>query len=333
MTNLNITNLISGGLLTNYYCTSKCKHCLYGCSPTWEKNYISKQTAKSNFKKINQLNCNSIHIGGGEPFLNFDGLKEAIEAANEENINIQYIETNSSWFKDVNDSVEKLKEIKELGISTLLISISPFHNEHIPFYKVKGVMNACKLTGISIMPWIDDFYNEIDSFDDKITHSLDEYTEKFGGNYIQNIPLRYWIHYGGRVIHFYKNFMPLNEIDDIIFSSQRCSELVDTSHFHVDLFNNYIPGLCSGFSIQVEDLGKPLSDEKYPILNMLYNRGINGFYQYAIKNYNYKPTEDKFLNKCHLCFDIRKYLVIEQDLGSPELSPKEYYKNANILKY
>ena len=329
MPNLNITNLSSGGVITNYYCTSKCKHCLYGCSPSWDKKYIEKQTAVVNFKKIKELNCNSVHIGGGEPFLNFEGLKNTVLAANEENNHIQYIETNSSWFKDHNDAIQKLNELRNIGISTLLISMSPFHNEHIPFFKVKGVIKACHQTGISVMPWIEDFYNDMNSFDDQVIHSLDEYSDKFGGNYIQIIPLRYWIHYGGRVIHYYKHILPLKEIDDIIFSTPRCSELTDTSHFHVDLFNNYIPGLCSGLAIQISDLGSSLSEEKYPILNTLYNRGINGFYQYAIKYYNYKPSEEKFLNKCHLCFDIRKYLVREKNIQSIELAPYEYYYQVN----
>jgi len=329
MPNFNITNLSSGGLITNYYCTSKCKHCLYGCSPLWDKKYIKKQTAIDNFKKIKKLNCNSVHIGGGEPFLNFEELTNTVLAANEENIHIQYIETNSSWFKNHDNAIQKLNELKNIGINTLLISMSPFHNEHIPFFKVKGVIKACNQTGISVMPWIEDFYNDINSFDDQVTHSLDEYSDKFGGNYIQNIPLRYWIHYGGRVIHYYKHILPLKDIDEIIFSSSRCSELNDTSHFHVDLFNNYIPGLCSGLAIHITDLGSSLSEKKYPIINTLYNRGINGFFQYALKHFNYKPAEDKFLNKCHLCFDIRKYLVQEKKIQSVELAPKEYYNQVN----
>lgn len=325
MSNLTISNLSSGGIITNYYCTSKCKHCLYGCSPKWEKQYISKDTALDNFKKIRSLGCHSVHIGGGEPFLNVEGLKDVVRAANEAGVGIQYIETNSSWFKDIEQASSVLKEVKSLGVDTLLISISPFHNEHIPFYKVKGVMSACRNTGVSIFPWIDDFYEDINSFDDSTTHSLDEYASKFGENYIMNIPLRYWIHYGGRVIQFYKDYVPLKEIDDIIFSATRCSELADTSHFHMDLFDHYVPGLCSGISIHRDDLGQPLSEEKYPAIHILYTKGIGAFYGYAMKNYGFQPTEKKYMNKCHLCFDIRKFLVANHDEHKHEFAPEEFY--------
>ena len=41
MTELNIRRLRSGGIITNYFCTSRCGHCLYNCSPQWEKEYIT----------------------------------------------------------------------------------------------------------------------------------------------------------------------------------------------------------------------------------------------------------------------------------------------------
>ena len=97
MNPLHISYLQSGGLITNYYCTSRCRHCLYGCSPSWPKEYIDKDTARMNFKKIKSLNCFSVHIGGGEPFLKADLLESVLEAASEEGIGIEYIETNSSW--------------------------------------------------------------------------------------------------------------------------------------------------------------------------------------------------------------------------------------------
>jgi hypothetical protein len=62
-----INHLDSGGLITNYYCTYRCRHCLYGCSPGGKRNTLEK-----NVLKVKGLGCNSIHIGGGEPFLSLD---------------------------------------------------------------------------------------------------------------------------------------------------------------------------------------------------------------------------------------------------------------------
>ncbi len=324
--NMKISRLHSGGLITNYYCTSRCAHCLYACSPFWSKQYITPGTVRNNFRKIKSLGCFSIHIGGGEPLLQPDRLAETLEIADEEGINIEYVETNSSWFREETSTIQLLKRLKESGLTMLLISISPFHNQYIPFYKVKGVINASRKAGVAIFAWIEEFYHEIDRFSDKETHHLDEYRQMFGEDYVKMIPGRYWVHLGGRAIQTYRDVFELKSLDVILENTAGCHELTDTSHFHVDLFDNYIPGLCSGLSVRIDDLGKELISDVYPIISILYREGIKGFYEYAKSEYQFRPAE-KYLNKCHLCNDIRSYLVLGKKLRSTELQPEEYYQN------
>ena len=83
-----IRHLVSGGMITNYFCTSKCRHCLYKCGPHWEKNYIDRHVAKENLSIVLSLGCRSIHIGGGEPMLRPDGLGETLEVAAQVGISI-----------------------------------------------------------------------------------------------------------------------------------------------------------------------------------------------------------------------------------------------------
>ncbi len=241
---LTIGRLGSGGLITNYFCTSRCGHCLYACSSQWERTYIDEATVRANFSRIAQLGCHSVHVGGGEPFLDMDGLRMVLRVAAETEMRIEYVETNSSWYGDVDSAVQTLTSLRAVGLSTLLISISPFHNEFIPFHKVKGVIEACRKTGISAFPWISDFYPEIDSLDDSRTHKIREYEEFFGKGYLKNLPSRYWIHLGGRALSTFSSVFRRRPAH-LILSSARggCGELTDVSHFHFDLFGNYIPGL------------------------------------------------------------------------------------------
>jgi hypothetical protein len=281
---------------------------------------------RNNLRKIKSLDCSSIHIGGGEPFLQPEELSNTLETARSEKVNIEYVETNSSWFKDEPSAIRVLKRLKESGLSMLLVSISPFHNRYIPFYKVKGVIDASAKAGIAIFPWIQEFYPEIDHLDDRKTHNLDEFRQLFGEDYIAGIPGRYWIHMGGRAIKTYRDVFELRPFEAILESAAGCHELTDTSHFHVDLFGNYIPGLCSGLSIRVNDLGKELNSETYPVISTLFHQGIRGFFEYAKSEYHYAPGE-KYLNKCHICNDIRNYLIHSMKLKSSELQPEEYYHN------
>jgi sugar phosphate isomerase/epimerase len=322
-----IDRLQSGGLITNYYCTSKCGHCLYGCSPQWEKVYIEAETAKKNLQKVKELGCDSIHVGGGEPFLNLEGLKTVLRAAKETGVAVEYVETNSSWFKDSHSSRQALEELKELGLSALLVSISPFHNEHIPFFKVKGVIEQCRNVGISIFPWILEFYSEIEAFDDRTTHKMAEYESRFGKKYLRRIPARYWIHFGGRAIKTFGTVFDRKDYKGVLSSSSlSCQELLDTSHFHLDLWGNYIPGLCSGLSIRREDLGTVISRETYPILSTLYESGIYGLSKLAESDFGFTPS-GSYLSKCDLCLDIRHFLVVEKGIESHELQPGQFYEN------
>ncbi|MGD8371533.1 MAG: radical SAM protein [Syntrophobacterales bacterium] len=322
-----IKRLSSGGVITNYYCTSACGHCLYGCSPRWKKDYIDRETLGKILQKIKSLGCNSIHVGGGEPFLNPDGLKMVVEVVRSHGVHLEYVETNSSWFNGKGSAIEILSSLKESGLSTLLISMSPFHNEHIPFYRVKGVIEACRETGINIFPWISEFYSEIDAFDDRATHALSEYEDKYGGNYLSRLPSRYWIHFGGRALKTFAEVYGTKNSRDIISANKGgCKELLDVSHFHLDLYGNYIPGLCSGLAIRCDDLGSNLSPKDYPLLTTLYGEGIAGLFDIATTDYGFQPSKD-YLSKCDLCFDIRRYLALEKNLESQELQPKGIYEN------
>ncbi len=321
---MQISHLSSGGLITNYYCTSRCAHCLYACSPSREKRYITTDMVRKNLRKIKSLGCYSLHIGGGEPFLRPEELAKTLEIAQAENVNIEYVETNSSWFSEETSAIHLLKRLKASGLAMLLISISPFHNQYIPFFKVKGVIDASRKAGVAIFPWIQEFYPEIDRFDSRKTHNLDEYKQLFGEDYVENIPRRYWIHLGGRAIQTYKNVYELKPFRMILENSGGCHELTDTTHFHVDLFGNYIPGLCSGLSISVSDLGNELDGETYPVINTLYYKGIKGLFEYAKSEFHFRPGEN-YLNKCHICNDIRSFLIHQHKLKTAELQPEAYY--------
>jgi hypothetical protein len=324
---LHIKHLSSGGLITNYYCTSKCRHCLYCCSPNWERKYIDPETTRRNFQKIKELGCHAVHVGGGEPLLNPEGLLQVLKIARELEVRVEYVETNSSWYKDQDSARSLLAELKKTGLATLLVSISPLHNEYIPFYKVKGVIEACRSTGLTPFPWISDFYKEIDALDDRVPHPLAEYHRSYGDDYLKRMPARYWIHPGGRALLTFKEVFDLKDHPSILAANRRgCSELKDVSHFHLDLFGHYIPGLCSGLALHGDDLGQAVSSQKYPLLATLFESGINGLFQLASQRYGFR-TSGQFTSKCHLCLEIRRFLAMETKAPWAELQPLGFYEN------
>lgn len=325
-TPLSITSLLSGGLITNYYCPSSCRHCLYRSGPLWPKDFISQETTRANFSAMRKLGCQKLHIGGGEPLLAPEGVMAVLETAREMDMTIEYVETNSSWYKDHAQACGLLEAMQNAGLTALLVSISPLHNEFVPYSKVKGVLAACRRTGLEVFPWVSDFIEDISHFDESKKHPLSEYESRFGPDYLANLARRYWIAPGGRALETFAPLLPQKSVENLAEeSSGGCMELAAVNHFHLDLYGNYIPGLCAGLAIARDDLGRPLDPEKYPILSILYRQGIGGLLHHA-KDFGFKQSASSYGSKCQLCFEIRRFLVREKNTASAELQPQHHYQ-------
>ncbi|MDJ0624304.1 MAG: radical SAM protein [Desulfocapsaceae bacterium] len=327
MTELSIQYLVSGGVITNYNCPSRCGHCLYNCGPHRSKDYLDADTAKDIFRCIADLGCRSVHIGGGEPLLDVEKLLEVLEVADNIGVAIDYVETNSSWFKDQHHAASLLNRLLAVGVDTLLVSISPFHNAHIPYSRVQGVLDACQSSGMQVFPWKSDFIPDIRAMDENQTHSMADFEKAFGPNYLQSTLERYWIHLGGRALTTMAHAYPLYSVEEIMEKSPAncANSLADTSHFHIDLYGKYIPGLCAGLVIDMNDLGRPLSPGKYPLLEQLTAGGINELHNLASNEFGFSPQKKDYLNHCELCTEIRCFLINDSKLQFRELNPGGFY--------
>lgn len=320
-----VDKLNSGGIMTNYNCSVKCAHCRHNASPQRDQAFISEAMLAKTLNKLEELGCHSVHLEGGEPFLHPEALLNAVKQINQSNIQLEHIVTNCSWYKNKKDATILLKNMKQNGLQRLLLKVGPFQNESIPLKKVQNVVGVAEQLGINILIWDNEFYPDVAAFEPTKTHSIKKYTKKFGDDYILRIARKISVTFAGRSFDTYSNHLLSHPLEKILAQNKSCSQNYPTqNHFHVDLYGKFSFSHTQGVTIDIEDLGKPICKEKYPFLDILISKGINGIYNHAINEHGYTPKKE-YISKCHLCYDIRKHLVINKNIRTPELQPVEYY--------
>jgi hypothetical protein len=274
---------------------------------------------------LKRLGCQRVHIGGGEPFLAVDGLREVVETATAEGLSLEYVETNSYWYTSHDSACALLERLQTSGLTSLLVSISPMHAGFVPPARAEGVLRACQATGVGAVPWVMDFLPDLAELDRAATHPLQEFERRLGPGYLARIPQRYWVHLGGRALATFGRFLPRQTVGELVAANPRgCRELERTEHFHLDLYGDFVPGLCAGLAIDQADLGVALDPDQYPVLTALHQRGIRGLLEIG-QGLGFVPSPAGYVSKCHLCDAVRRHLVHLPDGPFPELRPREFY--------
>ncbi|MFC2091995.1 radical SAM protein [Elusimicrobiota bacterium] len=324
----------SAGIITNYRCTNRCIHCLYASSPEVQEIVEFKNIAKLlNQIKKNIPHC-TIHIGGGEPFLNINILKETIGRINELGLLLEYVETNGVLISD-DASQSMLQKLKSYGLNCILLSITPFHNEFLSLKKTeKAFSNIVEILGNNgIFPWHEDYYLFMKRLDPHLNIPFKKYIEIFSSteiSYLLNNII--YLHPAGRSAFLFARH--IGKYPARRFFSKNCiSECASGIHAHIDYNGNYLTGFCSGIRIGRQagydlDLlyNKGINYKEYPILDMVINRNIQTLYEYA-KNRGFETDIDKeiYSSPCHFCLHIRTFLYFNSTIEYNELAPDFFY--------
>jgi hypothetical protein len=315
--------LKSGGLISTYRCSASCAHCLYVCNPERRNEYFNPTLASQSLQLLSRLGVKSLHIGGGEPFLSREGLEGLFRVFTENRMGIDYVETNASWASDPEKTAKLLMYLKTFGLRCVLVSLSPWHNEFVPFQNAKNVAAACDKTGIRFLPWKESCIPSLKKFDPHKTVTLAQYAKEFGKDSLFEAAEDYGVVYRGRAVKLQKR--PKRSAEKIATANPGpCTELFDATHFHVDLFGRFIPGLCTGLGLPLEEAEKPLDPDRFPSLFCLAAGGIGELLAWAVSEFGFVP-ETGYTGKCALCQAIRIFLFNSRKYAWEDLHPSEFY--------
>ena len=273
-----------------------------------------------------------IHFAGGEPFLDFERLLALVEMTRARGLPMEYVETNAFWCTTDALTRKRLEQLKKTGLPGILVSASPFHVEYIPFERTKrAVRIALEVFGPGgTFVFTNVFYEQFCRAGIEGRLRLDEYVRAVGEEAAARlISAGYSLIPGGRA-PYKLGFLFRKRPAEAYFGGNCRAQLASGVHAHVDCFCNYITGFCAGISIgDARNLPALLREgvdlSAYPVLRELVTRGVQGLLQLAT-SYGYEPRKEGYIAKCHLCVDIRRYLV-RRTREFEELRPEFYYEN------
>jgi len=284
---------------------------------------MAEQTAIKICECLRRLGCRGVHIGGGEPFLNPDGLVALINIIINSGLRLDYIETNAAWITDDDNRNRKiLSDVINAGGECIMVSTDPFHIEFIPFWKPERLIRLLKETGAQYFIWQERYLPMLRKLDPRKTYTGDELKNVCGYDVTGQCAREYGMSFNGRALNLLRKYGKKKPVDSL---PESCPELNNTSHFHIDFLGRYIPPGCTGMGIIIEDVDKELDLVKYPVMSRLFNGGVKSLLEYA-QELGFQSESDGYVSKCELCFDIRKFLITQDRQAYPDLTPESFYK-------
>jgi hypothetical protein len=291
--------LTSLHLLLTYQCTFECDHCFVWGSP-WQTGTMTAQTVRRCLEEARALGTvRSIYFEGGEPFLFYPTLLNAVGMAADMGFKTGIV-TNAYWALSLDDALEWLKPFAGKLVD-LSISSDLYHSNEKLSSEARNAQSAAKQLGVSAG-----------------VISIARQTD--GSPPTGQLPRgESAVMYRGRAA---EALSPLAEhLPWDSFTECRREDLADPSRVHVDPFGHV--HVCQGISIgnllqtPLDQICDGFSPESHPILGPLLRGGPAGLVrEYAL------PHAGAYGDECHLCYEARRLL---RDRFPEVLAPDQMY--------
>lgn len=311
-------------MIVTYNCDSMCDHCRFRCRPG-RGGAISTEKAKQWVKALrDSFDLENLVLYGGEPTLYCEEMHDIARSAYRSGVSIN-VETNCSWATSFDQAKRILSKLKGLN-PRFLFSLDGFHARFIPFERVRNAIRAAKKLGIP-------YFHDIALMDNiSAENEYDKLTERLIGDLSREGNLAnhnlYRAFYTGRAAekladnftgstcispHIYKDFLPgFRRLDQkcvqlpwyLNMSHEKTSVVVLDPYGWVSFGCGIAIGNANESSItRIVDKYDPWD---HPIISILIKEGPAGLARMPeAKGYS---TKKRYVEKCHLCQDIRNYL-------------------------
>lgn len=314
--------------MLSYRCTNACRHCLYRCSPAQPDEWMSLERADRIFEALaREPHLQTVHLAGGEPTLRMDLLVEVIRLARRRGVRLSYIETNAHWCSGPAAAREGMRRLKEAGLPAILVSVSMFHNEFVPFRHTRNAVEAARevFGPDRTHLYLPHLYEILSRLPDDGRHSLTEFCRWAGIEGRPEVLARlYSVIPAGRAVDALRDCWPARSA--AAYRGRDCfGDLMGTAHFHVDAGGRLFTGLCAGLApATVENLHPEIRPETHPVFHRLLTEGPWGLMSLAAERHGYRERPEGYVSRCDLCQDVRGHLY--RAGAYAELQPGSFYE-------
>lgn len=290
-------------------CNSQCIHCQAEASPFRNDvmkvkdahNYLDEATAVSNIE--------SFMVFGGEPMLYPKRAIAIFRKAHQLRVSEIEIITNGIWGKNEATAEKLARKLKVAGLNTMNISVDAFHLPHIPLDCPRNVALASLKVGIERITWnvavieSRDATNEYDRKTDQILKML----EPIGleAHVFKIVPM------GRAIQNLHQYFKPTSPYGPCEGEPLTGNTLTNPESLCIEPLGSV--NICWNLAIgnaKQKSLSQMISEYDWRenlTIKTLVEEGPTALLKLPeVRRCQFQV--DSYINKCHLCIEIRKSL-------------------------
>jgi len=285
-------NLTGIHFLLTYQCPYECDHCFVWGSPFAEGTFKLEQirTILTEAKKLETVNW--IFFEGGEPFLYHPILVKALHETKQMGFKIGIV-SNTYWATSVEDALEWLRPISQIGIDDLSLSADCYHNDRVDNEEAINAIKAAKQLKLPVGIISIEQPEETSAESNRPT-SLEGVSVGYG-------QVRFRGRAASKLLEK-ATLKPWNE-----FTKCPYEDLSNPGRIHLDPLGyvHLCQGLCIGnaWKQPLSEMIRSYQPASNPIVKILLNGGPSTL----VRNFNL-PHEQGYADACHLCYNARLQL-------------------------
>ena len=292
-------------------CNSQCIHCQADASPL--KNEVMDVKSAHNYlaEAATVSHLESFMVFGGEPMLFPERTIAIFEKAHQLGIPRIEMITNGVWGKNKEEAREWAEKLKAAGLNNVDISVDAFHAQYTPIEYPQNAALALVKAEVEVIKWNVAVIESIEAENmyDKKTRQILKKLEPLGleANFVKIMPV-------GRAAKNLREYFQHASLDGPCEGEPLIGNKL-TNPDSICIEPSSSVDICFHLAIgnaKEAPLSRIISEydwQKYPVIRTLVQEGSTALLRLP-QVHGYKFQENDYINKCHLCTEIRKVLKL-----------------------